>query len=88
MFKEYSLEDWAELPQTKFADSQPSSRAGRPESLVELSANEGRLKNPNRSGGKVCNEPKIILNKAKCYNNSASPPLVHFCVHTFSLYVE
>ncbi len=36
MFKEYSLEDWAELPQTKFADSQPSSRAGRPESLVEV----------------------------------------------------
>ena len=39
-FKEYSLEDWAELAQTKFADSQPSSRAVRPESLVELSANE------------------------------------------------
>ena len=26
-FKEYSLEDWAELFQTKFADSQPSCRA-------------------------------------------------------------
>ena len=39
-FKEYSLEVRPELPQTKFADSQPSSRAGRPESVVELSANE------------------------------------------------
>ncbi len=69
VFKEYSLEDWAELPQTKFADSQPSSRAGRPESLVELSVLD-LMKNPNRSGGKVCNEPKIILNKPKCYNIS------------------
>ena len=40
MFKEYSLEVRAELPQTKVADSQPSPRAGRPEELVELSATE------------------------------------------------
>ena len=39
-FKEYSPEVRAELPQTKVADSQPSPRAGRPEGLVELSANE------------------------------------------------
>ena len=31
---EYSLEDWAELFQTKFADSQPSPRAGRLDGLV------------------------------------------------------
>ncbi len=37
-FKEYTLENWAELFQTKFADSQPSPSAGRPEGLVELSA--------------------------------------------------
>ena len=40
MFKEYSLEVRAELPQTKVADSQPSPRAGRPEGLVELSATD------------------------------------------------
>ena len=40
LLKEYSPEDWAELPVTKFADRQPSSRAVRPESLVELSANK------------------------------------------------
>ncbi len=28
LFKEYSLQDWAELFQTKFADGQPSPRAG------------------------------------------------------------
>ena len=40
LFKEYSLEVRAELPQTKVADSQPSPRAGRPEGFVELSATE------------------------------------------------
>ncbi len=40
IFKEYSLEVRAELPETKVADSQPSLRAGRPEGLVELSATE------------------------------------------------
>ncbi len=35
LFKEYSLEGWAELPQTKFAGSQASSGASRPKSLVE-----------------------------------------------------
>ncbi len=40
MFKEYSLEVRAELPQTKVSDSHPSPRAGRPEGLVELSATE------------------------------------------------
>ena len=36
VFEEYSLEDWAGLPQTKFADMPSSWRAGRPERLVEL----------------------------------------------------
>ncbi len=39
-FKEYSPEVRAELPQTKVADRQPRTRAGRPEGLVDLSATE------------------------------------------------
>ncbi len=34
-FKEYSLEDWAGLPQTRFADTEPTKLEGR---QVELSA--------------------------------------------------
>ena len=33
-FKEYSLEDWAELVQTTFADSQPSPRSGSSEGMA------------------------------------------------------
>ncbi len=36
LFREYSIEDWAELVQTQFADSQPGLRASRPGGLVEL----------------------------------------------------
>ena len=46
LFKEYSLEVMAELPQTKVADSQPSPGACRPEGL-------GKVENNHASGGKV-----------------------------------
>ncbi len=63
VIKEYSIEDWAELVQTKFAGSQASARASIPDGLVGLSANEVWTNKPNLIILHITNGPHNVFNE-------------------------